>query len=204
MATRRTFLLSAVLLACSTPQSSPAAPPAAPVSVVVAKADAGPSSVASHAAPEPPKKNPCDDDGSADACVAHALSERKGGPTADRVRNVEALAILETRCAKDHPRACEGVAETLQDFQYYGVRDDAEGCIRAWDKACRLKNLHACYRLGFYYTEWLTRDLAVDANGRVRKYRRADDHRRGLELMREACTAGITESCEHLKDALGP
>ncbi len=195
-----TTFFALALLGCKT---RPSAPPAADPIVVKPVASTPPETPAEADAASAPRT--CED-GNLDACVARARELRNGpGPTADRARNGEALELFEKACAKDHALACEGVAEMLQDHQYYGgTRDDPTACVLAWDKACRLGNQHACYRLGFYYVEFLTRDLAVDADGRVRKYRRKEDHARGIELMRNACMSGITESCDHLKDALGP
>ncbi|MBX3234282.1 MAG: sel1 repeat family protein [Labilithrix sp.] len=192
----------ASFVACSAPGSAP--PPASTTPANAPPASATPASDVANA-DAATNADPCREGGDLDACVKDALARRKGGEGEKNTAiNTELLAILEKACAKDHAAACEGVAELFQDWQYHAVRDDPKAGVLAWDKACRLGNKHACYRLGFYYVEWLTHGYAVDANGNVREYRRAEDHRRGVALLRDACAAGIERACEHAKNPLPP
>lgn len=204
MRLRRAGVISFIALTrCASPSQS-TTPPAAPTPSDVSKLN---SSSQDAAVPHPSavstaSADPCREGEDLDACVRNALERRKGGLDRDGAWNTKLLVVLEKACAKDQAVACEGVAEMLQDAPYYAVQEDPRAAVIAWDKACRLGNKHACYRLGFCYVEWLTNGFAVDESGRLRAYSRDEDHRRGVALLKDACAAGIAESCEAAKHPL--
>lgn len=191
-------VFASLLAACggSAAAKEPAPPPPPVVAVAPVKAPP-PLSVAPAAAADPCAA------GDMDACVARGEELRGGVHESRPVNNDEALAIFARACEKDHARGCEAFAEMHQSAPFYGLaNEDPEACVRAWDKACRLGNAHACYRLGFYYWEGLTKGLVVERDGKVRPFQWPADRGLGLPLMRRGCEAHVDEACKHLDAAL--
>jgi TPR repeat protein len=172
-----------IVAACGAPSKPTPPPPPAP-QVAAATPDAGGDGAVDAGLADPT----C---ATSDECVA--LGNRilqapvviAHDPAAAVAANTRALALFRAACAQGQPVGCEMVGVLLVDYRYYGLANDGAGAAIAFDRACRLANGHACYRLGFYYWEGLL-DHVVEG-GRVRRIDWPNDRRIGVGLLHHAC-----------------
>jgi len=135
----------------------------------------------------------------ADLWVARGEALRvRTGDGGDGTGSAQALVLFRQACEQDHPRGCEMLAETLQDWPVFGVPQDDEGATRAFHRACQLDQANACYFYGIYVLEGIIEYLIED--GELRKAHYGDDDYFALELIEKACHLGLARACDRIRE----